>query len=252
MAVDHDKPFRFLDLPLEIQRNIFSKYYEEPWEVRHKCKLYSQRGEPPLYSFSLSRNILLVNHHFHLEARLAIRESRGNTYYDRPFPYRPVPDGWFDPAIATVNSPMLASKVANYRKRFTNLKAIQLGDLDTLIDNAEQVFHGKDLWDVVRGNHNHDISGHVRRLVMCALKKDLQPEDLDGMILTTFVETRWLDVALGIGIKHNRQHVLCFNIDITHNGACVSSKKICHYNSSYLAPRELDATEANLRMLCQS
>lgn len=71
---EHSKPFRFFDLPLELQRLILAKHYEEPWEM---VTGYKSR---PYYKSGLSRNPLLVSHRFSREAKLAIAESEGHLF----------------------------------------------------------------------------------------------------------------------------------------------------------------------------
>lgn len=71
-ASEGSKPFRFFDFPLELQRLILAKHYEEPWTM----KIWEDFNRL-LYRSTLSRSPLLVSRRFSLEAKLAIAESQG-------------------------------------------------------------------------------------------------------------------------------------------------------------------------------
>ena len=73
----HSRPFRFLHLPLELQRLVLRKCYEEPYRI-YPVGVPGNKGH---YRTSISIAPLLVSYHFHTEVVKAIRESKSGAYF---------------------------------------------------------------------------------------------------------------------------------------------------------------------------
>lgn len=255
-----DMPFRFLDLPLEIQRMILAKYYEEPWWVQPHDK-----RRPPRYRHlsragyrtSLSRNPLLVSHHFYHETRLAIRESRGNTFNDNATKIRRGP-AWFDPAITQVDVDVnTQNSISAVKARFPNLEKVTLTrfPLYSCIQTGD-VFSDKDLGSILQGEHDNDIAELIRQKIVADTANANNP--LYGLGETTlgiWIESEelrflWGCRTFGVG---RWIYALQVYVEMRCDGACVMNKRFSESDWVYRNPTVyLEASEEGLRSFCKS
>lgn len=249
MDLDGDEPFRFLDLPLEIQRNVFSKYYEEPWEAKCRFGFNSNPGSTHRYHFTLSSNVLLVCHHFHREVKLAISESRGNTYNTEHYGIVPGLPTWFDAAITTVISDLSRARVSSFKKRFPNLETIQTRDLNEYTDDTENVFKNKDLWAIVRGEYDQSMAEDVRQMLLFDLL-EYQPEQLHGVVLKARAQSWRVDRVWDVRTVGGGYCILNLSINISEDRAWISGKQFILYTAGEFEVGRLEATEANLVTCC--
>lgn len=151
---DVPQPFRFLDLPLELQRKILIEYFKKPWSVtptdRKKIRgLFLENIT--LDRFDMNLNILLVNSHLHQEAVNAISACKNGNYYMHEASVKLLETrSWFFPAIDQAvidiedwedvqHGPRkVIDTVKLAREQFENLKRLDMKEtFITCFDNQE-------------------------------------------------------------------------------------------------------------------
>jgi len=186
-------PFRFLDLPLELQRNILAKTLEDPWSITASVRSWKHDPDAPDHvttpilrytsSHNLSINPLLVSHHFHQEAKLAMVESRGNTYIDDEADDDNAGfclPNFFDAAITTMRTKQLYcdhTTIARYKAQFPNLHTLQLGVVSQYyVKESRRLVHKTTMNQLCKG----EIDEQLREI-------------LRGDLMSTFGKTAWLE-----------------------------------------------------------
>lgn len=128
------QPFRLLDLPLELQRRVFRKCFEEPWSIEAVQTYYPKSLRPyGYYETDLPLAIFLVNRHCYNEARETLYHNKGGRYIARTAGqvyHRP--HAWFDGAIELLdihgedNQEEILRLINTLKLRFTNLARIDI------------------------------------------------------------------------------------------------------------------------------
>ncbi|KAK5940659.1 hypothetical protein PMZ80_007076 [Knufia obscura] len=126
-------PFRFLDLPLELQRHVLMKYYEDGYDIsvrntRPNNSVLSRTGT------TFSTNLLLVSKHLQNEAVDAIRRSRNNTYrdYDDLVSAPKIRPTFLKDTVSTVclaGTFPVVPELEYLRQRFRNVQTIDIGHI---------------------------------------------------------------------------------------------------------------------------
>lgn len=144
---------RFLDLPLELQRFIFEKCFNEDWNVhtirkscdssskpvttkngKHQSPAFcSKEGENHIvFKFDVSLGLLLVNRHFSEEGKRAMALSKRGTYhiYERLTNPECTVTFW-DPAVTNLDANesdhLKMPLIKSWKQRFPNLMRITAG-----------------------------------------------------------------------------------------------------------------------------
>ncbi|KAK5944461.1 hypothetical protein PMZ80_003743 [Knufia obscura] len=211
-------PFRFLDLPLEIQRMILAKYYEESWWIQKRNDpLPTRHPSTSGFRTSLSCNPLLVSRHFQHEARLAIKESK-SAHFDDNHVKIPQEPAWFDAAITSIGSDLQKNSISAFKARFPNLDTVVFPTSYPLysFNEADEAFRGKDLKLILRGEHDKDIAEWVRQKVVSVGRlKDLGELTLETWIESETLEHVWgYDVGSTDDVRHCLQVLLKYGVTV--------------------------------------
>ncbi|KAJ9664570.1 hypothetical protein H2198_000221 [Neophaeococcomyces mojaviensis] len=173
-------PFRFLDLPVELQRHVFRKYFEDQWNVdalyiTHDRltgflasvqqdlwqSLPSGKADTNYvhYDFKPALSLFLVNRQIHHEAKHAMAHSRTGTYSGHlNTAGDDVRTSW-DKAITTINADYFGnlhySWIRSWQQRFCNLKEVKAGTF-LCIDSEDTYafFKSKPLKEILIGKHD--------------------------------------------------------------------------------------------------
>ncbi|KAK5940655.1 hypothetical protein PMZ80_007072 [Knufia obscura] len=133
-----EEPTRFLEIPRELQRNIFTKCYEEPWLICTSAE--KDCPEIPRPS-TLATNLFYVSKHFHNEAKDAISKSLNNVAYISKGSTSKIP-AFARPAITIVETTSLYDVHLKHLKScLPNLKQVVARDavIADLLDLSAQV-----------------------------------------------------------------------------------------------------------------
>lgn len=169
--IEEPQPFRFLDLPLELQRKIFRKYFEEPWYVhaiRESTKDDNDRVHE-FYKLSLPQQVFLVNKHFHHECKDAVMHNKNGSYtISRQSIEVPTQSAWFDKAITTIQikdiwAAQALTLIAQPRPRFANVVNLKASDcLEGYFNSAYNVILRQDahanLKDILLGRYDSSLA----------------------------------------------------------------------------------------------
>lgn len=254
---DTDRPFRFLHLPLELQRNVLAKYYEEPWTVSSHRSNYDDTNTHR-YRFSLSNDLLLVSHRLYTEAKLAIAESRGNTYIPvyHKFPITPA---FFDMAVDKVEvDDLWDADLDALRTRFPRLRVIEWDGSDSEVNNEmAMILRGKSIFEILEGKHDDEIAMKLREKIVFWLEDTLGGEGQNSGGLCGLVFSGWI-YSMEIGNTWDvepvrdisREHFLDLHIEISATSVVVLEKRFGREDT----PSKrigIEATVESLRECCR-
>lgn len=154
---------QFLDLPIEIQRLIFAKCFEEPWVVKGM-------GYIALHVIRYSSNVptislLYVNKHFHRETLYAISSSRSGRF-EGFNPATSYADSWsrppmiFDSAITVVELPMRQlENLSSLRQRYPNIERVELnGDETRHFHETMGILTMKPMLHILQGKYDAELA----------------------------------------------------------------------------------------------
>ncbi|KAK5079747.1 hypothetical protein LTR70_008820 [Exophiala xenobiotica] len=241
-ASEDSKPFRFFDLPLELQRQILAKHYKGPWTVRVWRDFDRLRL---LYWSTLPRSPLLVSRRFSLEAKLAIAESQGEMVdmegymFDTKLAECLCEDIFknrqcWDPAITSITANTGRSLgdmgIREIKDRFTNLTKFTARfviDLD-----LGQSIVGAGLLSVLQGELDSQIAPMAHRA--CCRRGKLPKHQLDLCGVTILFSTctkignNWVEPWLIENVFAEQDLVLDF--EITEGGCGVTKKRLSQWD----------------------
>jgi hypothetical protein len=134
--------FRFLELPLELQRKILVEYFKKPWTIKPIFKRSSTSSPQELtwhYRFDINLNVLLGDHHVRKEVIDAVTACKNGTYKVSNADIKLLESRrWFFPAINKVHVNLnweerneascmdVVDTVKLAREQFSNLERIDL------------------------------------------------------------------------------------------------------------------------------
>ncbi|KAK5953086.1 hypothetical protein OHC33_005654 [Knufia fluminis] len=222
MASTNEQPFRFLSLPVELQRNVFTKLYEEPWFIRAlRSDRVSSYGELE-YGSNLPRSPLFVSRHFYCEAVSAIEACRFGTFIDSDCSSLDLTQGhWFDDQITTVQTRTLVKLAAagRLRHKFHNLEKVEIRsrmgfDLGPRTLPAIKAF---ELPAILRGEANAMIAAETRAELSerTTAYSNGPRSDVSGVVVSAQVYVT-MD-----GLTRSKEMLdwqLCFEVSISDEG----------------------------------
>ncbi|KAK5940658.1 hypothetical protein PMZ80_007075 [Knufia obscura] len=231
-------PFRFLDLPLELQCNILQKYYEEPWTITTKQD--SDSG-PLKYTSRQAFAPLLVSHHFSTEARLALLALRNGTIqlHDLRFPKGPeffdatirdiyMKPAFFDAGIkhVCIDSELLRIALCDFRERFPAATVLTIILVRNVRMLSERDLRRVDIVDIARGNVDVELAERARALCFRVLRWWQYDVGLRGFTIVFTMEKR---VDANPGWNDLYKSRLCIEVQIDEGGCKVVRKYLREY-----------------------
>jgi len=226
------KPFRFFDLPLELQGLILSKYYEEPWTMKLSSTAPLRR---PRYQSTLTQRPLLVSRRFSQESKLAVARSRHNELaisflgFDKIIPEHALKyTEYWDPAISFVTTLDVdwheLTGIEKLKYRFPNLNAVQREECGFL---SSEVVTDVGLLSVIQGEADSQIAAGVCDELCITKRLRGQELDLCGVVIwfstIALVGACWHDAKLlvetGLACE-----CLIIDFELTGEGCRVSNK----------------------------
>ena len=259
------KPFRFLDLPLELQRKVLANYYEEPWTVEFVAVKDHGYGFQSVYRFDLPGGLLFVNRHLHEEAKLAIANTRGNTYVvpsqRKPMALTFVPAFWNKATSKIEVHCVHRQNLQHLRQYLPNLEKIEQDVFhhSRFLRDTARIMHSHDIFELLSGKYDGEIAASVHKNFKSLLKACDRPENLSGMIVSGWVYTcqlgqRWvIRPYRGVGLDAS----LCFRVEVSDKGARVNGKRFARGSLRFgagdlpCARTGIEATEAFLEECCR-
>ncbi|KAK5079748.1 hypothetical protein LTR70_008819 [Exophiala xenobiotica] len=183
------QPFRFLDLPLELQRLVLAKVYDEPPTITIQARPNSKHPAPLHYVSTLLVAPLLVSSAFHHEAKLAMTESKGVTLNVGTWCRLP-PKSPLDDNIYAIQAPYYGGiLLRTLVRRYQNLKKIELqGGPISPTAVVDFVTHAEPL-SVLNGRLDGDIANEAKKT---SIFSRITPVELRDVTISCWIE---LDVT---------------------------------------------------------
>lgn len=177
---DEVRPFPFLQLPLELQKLIVEKYYEDTWSVSIDWSpigpTYTRLSAPHV-------NPSPVNHHFYEEMNLALVSSRSGRLllYGMPHCEMELERFFNQPTVcdkaitkvSLVEGSFLSRCLEVWKRRFINLEVIEVGLQTSLLAHTRFSLYPyimqRDTLDFVDGVYDDDFLRCTHKLVVSQL-----------------------------------------------------------------------------------
>lgn len=185
MAATTRESLQLFDLPLELQRLIFERCFDQDWKVHAVRRSYGPRTEITqakcsanpsqdvpseenqtnvVFKFDVPLGLFLVNRHFNQEGRRAMAMSRRGTYYiyDASDNLNSMSTFW-DSAITCLNATesdyLRIPLVESWKQRFPNLSTITNGK-STCLDSpyAGLFISSRHLEDLMSSKCDHEVA----------------------------------------------------------------------------------------------
>lgn len=192
--------FRFLDLPLEVQRLILGKFYEEQWVITGVLTYNKPRL---LYELQFDYvSPLYVSRHFWHETRRAIRNSRSG-YYQGVISRNGAEVDFsrqsaiFDEAVTTIDvNPRRLHTLPDLKRQFPNLETANLtGDLNVKFPETRIYLNARTLLDILLGKVDSSIKAIARQDFNRGVVPTHVPKRRDKISRRGF-DFRWCKVSM--------------------------------------------------------
>lgn len=215
METTNTKPFRFLDLPLELQQLVLTKHYEEQHHITIK-PLENWEEHKRGYESTISINPLLVSHEFHQQVKDAIRMSRGFTLRMSSQPIG-IPT-FLRQAVTCIDIKDFDSRrVKMLKTGFPNLERVKIrafGLHGTVGLEFRLLIESKTLFPVLQGKHDQEIGDKLQEAWDSASSIPKDPGFFGGVIVTTQccvkIADPWLLEGCSCVVKGD---ILCFCVE---------------------------------------
>lgn len=214
------KPFRFLDLPLELQCLALAKYYEEAFFIRGH---WNGGG----YLSNIPIGPLLVSRQVHKEAKIAIAQSRGNTYEHHA--YAGLPRHLLNETVThvrVVDIPLTPHLLNNYMQTYQNLVTVKAPPFLRQYVQVRRAMRDKNPLAVLRGNHDAEIRNAVQQAYDLTFAAQEQREALSRLVVVSSVSAMLSRGWMSQGVPQDTEYWVYLNFEIIENKCHLVGKAV--------------------------